>query len=260
MNAGNIQIRLTKGRLSRGLLAVPKEFHSWFPDRDGYLSILFDKARKPREKRFRTSQSSARELRIYGLGAWYRKHQAEVGDWIEISREGSHYRFVFCSRKRLEAGYRSQIERAKTDAEATEALNRLANLRGKKTRKVALDELRRLAQAQIPRKYRSTSARARLERVPSGIRVLLQEVYQGKCQICGFSFMKSDGTPYFEIHHIVATEGHHPKNLLVLCANCHAQMEHARVSFQRNPDGWVEKVVINGDEKRVCQALCKTRR
>ncbi len=258
MGTETIQIRLTKGRLSRGLIAIPKEFHDWFPVSDGYLSILFDRARKPRKKRFRTSQSSARELRIYGLRAWYKKHHAEEGDWIEISRKGSHYHFVFCSRKRLEASYRRQIERAKTEAEASEALDRLAELQRKRTRRAALEELRRLAHTQIARKYRSTPARAHLERVPSGIRVLLQEVYQGKCQICGFSFMKKDGTPYFEVHHIVPTEGHHPKNLLVLCANCHAQMEHAQVSFQRTPDGWVEKVVINGVEKRVYQALCET--
>jgi hypothetical protein len=62
------------------------------------------------------------------------------------------------------------------------------------------------------------------------------------------------------VHHVDPEAGHHPQNLLVLCANCHAQMEHAEVAVKRDEQGWVVAVVINGKERTVRQALATKRR
>ena len=79
-----------------------------------------------------------------------------------------------------------------------------------------------------------------------GIRVLLQELHDGKCQLCSFTFEKRNGEPYFEIHHLDPGVGHHPSNLVVVCPNCHAQFEHATVTDFRWAGKWLVGVMING--------------
>ena len=61
------------------------------------------------------------------------------------------------------------------------------------------------------------------ESVPASLRAILARLYKGQCQISGFSFLKRDGEPYFEVHHIDPLLGHHAKNVLVVCPNVHAQ-------------------------------------
>ncbi len=65
-------------------------------------------------------------------------------------------------------------------------------------------------------------------------RRFLQNEYGGHCQICEDSFLKRDGTPYFEAVHIIhRTRAHwldHPRNALCLCANHSAQYRHGTVS------------------------------
>jgi hypothetical protein len=78
----------------------------------------------------------------------------------------------------------------------------------------------------------------------------LRAFHEGKCQLCSFTFEKRDGEPYFEIHHLDAKLGHHPHNLLVLCANCHAQLEHAAVTDFAWAGSWLIGLTING--RRVC--------
>jgi len=95
----------------------------------------------------------------------------------------------------------------------------------------------------------------RRETVGPAIRILLREFHEGRCQLCSFTFEKRDGEPYFEVHHLDPAVGHHPKNLLVVCPNCHAQLEHARVADLRWVDGWLMRVTINGREFSVRQPL-----
>lgn len=60
----------------------------------------------------------------------------------------------------------------------------------------------------------------------------LKALYEGRCQICGYTFLKRDGTNYAEVHHLEAlSEGgwEDPKNMLVVCANHHRQLHYAKV-------------------------------
>ena len=95
--------------------------------------------------------------------------------------------------------------------------------------------------------------------MPPALRALLEAIHQGKCQICGFTFKKRDGKPYFEIHHLEPDQGHHPMNVLVICPNCHAQLENATVAETERVMGWLVAVKINGKRFRVRQPFVRRR-
>ncbi|MFQ6063541.1 MAG: HNH endonuclease [Methanosarcinales archaeon] len=87
-----------------------------------------------------------------------------------------------------------------------------------------------------------------LERGPIGR--LLKEKYNFKCQICGFSFRKSDGSYYAEAYHLdsLADGGKDiEENIVILCANHHRMFHYAdaeKIIHDR------EKLVVklNGEE------------
>ena len=84
-------------------------------------------------------------------------------------------------------------------------------------------------------------ANERFKRVPvkkwkvkdNSARIFLGEQYGGKCQICGYTFSKRDGEPYFEGLYIVSrTKAEwidRSGNVLCLCANCCAKFVHGEV-------------------------------
>lgn len=60
---------------------------------------------------------------------------------------------------------------------------------------------------------------------------VLKQLYDNKCQICGFTFKKDDGENYSEIHHVIALgdEGSDDiKNMIVVCPNCHRKLHYAK--------------------------------
>jgi 5-methylcytosine-specific restriction endonuclease McrA len=236
-----IRVTLTSSRIKRGLLAIPRKLEHLFPRVAKEITVFFDDSMKPHQKPYTPYESTARECRIYSLRQWFRKHQASEGDRVEIVKEEAGYRLIFRSRE--EVRYQRELQTAKTEEQAEEALRRLA----------------RLAQQKQQRKRVRVAPRERYEGVPASLRTILKTVYKGRCQICGSTFLKRDGEPYFEVHHVDPEAGHHPQNLLVLCANCHAQMEHAEVAVKRDEGGWVVMVVINGKERAVRQALTPKR-
>ncbi len=65
-------------------------------------------------------------------------------------------------------------------------------------------------------------------------RFKLQQWYGGRCQICGLTFAKRNGEPYFEglylVSRIQARWIDRPGNVLCLCANCCAKFQHGSVS------------------------------
>jgi hypothetical protein len=65
------------------------------------------------------------------------------------------------------------------------------------------------------------------------VREFLREQYYGKCQICGITFKKRDGEPYFEglylVSHTQKQWIDRPGNVLCLCANCCAKFQHGAV-------------------------------
>jgi len=251
----SFRVVLTKSRLEKGLLAISRKFQRLFPPSAQKLPVFFDEETTPHQKPYTPYESKTRECRIYNLRHWFRKHQATVGDWVEVIVETKGYRLIFRKRSEEEARYRRELQDAETEKQAEDALCKLAQIQKRSTRKAAIKELERLARQIWERKRVTAAPRERYEGVPVSIRALLKAVYEGRCQICGFTFLKRNGEPYFEVHHVDPKGGHQPQNLLVLCANCHAQMEHASVEIKRNEQGWVVAVIINGEERPVYQAL-----
>jgi hypothetical protein len=93
------------------------------------------------------------------------------------------------------------------------------------------------------------------EKVPANMKVLLEGIYKGHCQVCDFWFLKRDGKPYYEIHHLDPLKYHHPRNLVVVCGNCHNQFEYASVQKEFNDYDWLVKVSFNNNIYPVKQAL-----
>ena len=85
-----------------------------------------------------------------------------------------------------------------------------------------------------------TVARIRWEPKNADVREFLRQQYGGHCQICGYTFPKRDGQPYFEGVYLVSyTEGRWidtPGNALCLCANCSAKWEHGSRKAKEFPE------------------------
>lgn len=60
----------------------------------------------------------------------------------------------------------------------------------------------------------------------------LKVLYDGHCQICGFTFSKRDGTHFSEVHHLEKlSDGgwEKPINMIVVCANHHRMLHYGKV-------------------------------
>jgi hypothetical protein len=80
-----------------------------------------------------------------------------------------------------------------------------------------------------PRSF-TGGARTAYERHPDVKAWVLQEA-RGHCELCSSaaSFMRSDGTPYLEHHHVRQLSEGGPdtvENSVALCANCHRRLHH----------------------------------
>ena len=255
-NPPSFLIQPTASRITKGLLIVPSRFSSEFPAERGEILVKFDDSEELESKYYLPDDRSVKERRIYGMGSWFAMRRVAAGDNIRITVEDKErrvYRILlerYVVEKRAgEARQRLLLAEFANDAE--KELDVLAQLSRKRTRAVALEEVQRLA-IELPSILRGRVVVPRTDRrehIPEGIRVLLEAVHNGKCQICSFTFVKRDGNPYFEVHHLDPERGHHPANLLVVCPNCHAQLEHAVVSDCELVLGWLVAVKVNG--KRV---------
>lgn len=149
------------------------------------------------------------------------------------------------------------FDNSETEKEASEKITILAQWTDLDKNTVTLNEYYRLTNT-LPIKGRQymdkPPIRAR-ESVPFNLRTLLEHLYRGECQVCNFGFLKRDKKPYFEIHHLDPLKGHHPKNLLVVCGNCHNQFEYAAVKREFNEDEWLVSVSFNERTYPVRQAM-----
>ena len=255
-------IRASASRLEKGLLAVPQKFKDWFPSKKSQIQVVFDDEEKARTLSFHPYGPEVKENRIFGVGRWFSKREVREGDLISITLEdmdGRLYRIALDRfvREREEQKARHKLRTAETDSEANQELNTLSRLTRKRPQVLAQEELLRIAQKSLrqPRPKVIPSVTERHEGVPPGIRVLLREVHDGKCQLCRFTFEKRNGEPYFEIHHLDPEISHHPTNLLVVCPNCHAQFEHAVVTDFKWAGNWLVGVTINAKRVPVRQPL-----
>ncbi len=255
-------ILASASRLEKGLLAIPQKFKDWFPGEKGQIQVVFDDEEKAKALTFHpyNYDPAVKENRIFGVGRWFSKRGVREGDLISITVEDLNRRLYRIAldryvREREAHKARQKLQAARTDSEAEQELSTLSRLTRKRPRELAEEELLRIAQGspRQPRPRVFPGAAERHEGVPSGIRVLLRELHDGKCQLCSFTFEKRNGEPYFEIHHLDSKVGHHPGNLLVVCPNCHAQFEHATVTDFKWAGNWLVGVTINGKRLGVRQ-------
>jgi hypothetical protein len=245
-------IRATASRLEKGLLAIPRRLVDYFPKDRGQIQIVFDDSQRAETKTY-SYDEKMKERRVYGLSRWFSERQVKPNDSITITIEDQIekvYRVALDRyvRARQESKAREKLHLAPTEELANAELDTLAQIVRRGRRKTALEEILRVSAdaAWEPRKRLTISSADRHEGVPAGLRLLLREVHQGKCQICSFTFSKRDGNPYFELHHIDPQLGHQPMNLLLLCPNCHAQFENANITDLQRVKGWLVSVSING--------------
>jgi hypothetical protein len=246
-------IRASGSRLGKGLLAIPQRFNSWFPKEKQQIQVVFDDEARIRAFTFHPYDSTVKETRIFGLRQWFSRRNVQEGDAISITVEDPHrhlYRITLDRyvQQQQESRTREQLQSSRTDADAEREFTALSRLTKRRPQDLAHRELLRIAQAsgRQPRPTVLVAAAARHDDVPSGIRVLLREVHEGRCQLCSFTFEKRNGEPYFEIHHLEPKIGHSPNNLSVVCANCHAQLEHARITDFKWSGRWLVRLAING--------------
>lgn len=253
-------LRASASRLNKGLLAIPQRHRDLFPRERTQIRVIFDDGDKVKDLTFQPYDAVVKENRIFGLRQWFRTRGVREGDVISVKVEDAErklYRIALDRfvQERAEQRARHALLVAKTDGDAHEQLTTLSRLTRRRPREIARHELLRIAQGSAPKSRPTVVPRLaeRHEVVPSSMRVLLRELHGGKCQLCSFTFEKRNGEPYFEVHHLNPKVGHHPQNLLVVCANCHAQLEHAVVTDLQWCEGWLVGVSVNGSHISVRQ-------
>lgn len=251
INYSYMTIKMTPSRIDKGLIAIPVPLAKWFPKRNGTIAVYLDDSPDVQTKTFSSYESSTRECRIGGVAGWFRKNSISGGDEVVIQvidKEDFVYRLIPEKRFIVETQRLQQcFDASESEPEASENFATLVRWTQFEKQEAVLSEFNRLVDT-MPRRDREYArnrwSRAR-ERVPESLRTLLEHIYKGHCQVCDFWFSKRDNRPYFETHHLNPIGGHHPKNVLVVCGNCHNQFEYTDVHHDLNMDGWLTRVSFN---------------
>jgi hypothetical protein len=254
-------IRVTKSRIEKGLLAIPRGFSKYLPKSSQKIKIYLDDSSNPFSKTFSSYYSSTNENRIGGLKDWFAENQIRDGEELILQildKEKFIYRLLPESifiRKANE--FQKEFDNSKDDDFASQKIEQISNLTQVEESKIVYNEFLRLSNYtnEEVRKRIRISNRFNKEKTPPNIRIILGNIYHGLCQVCSFSFLKKDNNPYYEIHHLEPHIGHHPKNLVLVCANCHRQFEYAVVKNNFTEEGWLLKVTFNQKEYFIKQAI-----
>ena len=254
-------IEISQSRIDKGLIALPRSLTGWFPDHHTTIRVYLGDSPIPEVKNYTSYTGSTNESRIGGMADWFNANNIRGGDEIVIQlideKEGI-YRLIaendfIIKTKKLQDSF----DNSQDEEEALEGVVQLAKWTELDKSRVSLNEYRRLVDTMPIRKreYVSRQSNQTRERAPHNLRVLLGEIYQGRCQVCDFTFLKKDDKLYFEIHHIDPVESHQPKNLMVVYANCHRQFQFANVDHIFNDESWLIKVNFNQSSYDINQIL-----
>lgn len=244
-----ITLRTTKSRIDKGLLAVPVSLIDIFPEKANKI-YLVDENNNMEVKNFTPYKSSSRECRIGGMKNFYEKYNVQDNDELIIQiLDENKYRIipenVF---KSIFQKHLDNFENAKTENDLEEKLSLISEFSNLNKKEILENEFVRLSNMDIPsRKINKRENILTKENVSVSLRKILLELYLGKCQISGFTFIMKNGKPYFEIHHIDPTKGNHLKNLLVVSPNIHAQFTHCELEQIFDESGWLRKVKFNNE-------------
>lgn len=230
-----------------------------------YIRVYLDDSPVLHTKGYSSYQSSTRECRIGGMREWFKKKGIKSGDEIVIQlldKKNYIYRIMpqgkFIAKTR---DLQSSFDTSQNEQEAEEKLTSIVRWTATHKRKVVFSEFKRLIDTMYisDRNYSQKRVSSEREITPASIRILLEAIYQGHCQVCDFWFLKKDNSPFFEVHHLNPLKGHHPKNLVVVCGNCHNQFEYANVHNEFNDEEWLIRVSFNRKTYSVTQALLEAR-
>lgn len=247
VNYSYMTIKMTPSRIDKGLIAIPVPLAKWFPERSGTIAVYLDDSPELQTKTFSSYESNTRECRIGGVADWFRKNGITSGDEVVIQvidEEDFVYRLIPEKRFIIETQRLQQLfDSSESEREALDNFTTLACWTHTDKQEVVLGEFKRLVDTMPTRdrEYAKKRWSRAKERVPASLRTLLENIYKGHCQVCAFGFLKRDNKPYFETHHLNPLGGHHPKNVVVVCGNCHNQFEYANVHHDFNRDGWLVK-------------------
>lgn len=261
INYSYATIKMTQSRIDKGLIAIPASLEKLFPDHTDTIHVYLDDSHILRTPKYTPRTSSTRECRIYTMKEWFGKNRIKDGDEIVIqviNRNNGIYRLT-SEKKFIEKtqSLQNNFDKSETEDAASEKIITLAKWTNLDRYKIIMNEYNRLVNT-MPvnerQSIRKQSNRAR-EKVPANMKTLLEGIYKGHCQVCDFWFLKRDNRPYFEIHHLDPAKDHHPKNLVVVCGNCHNQFEYANIGKEFNELDWLIKVSFNDKMYPVKQAI-----
>jgi len=238
-------IRITQSRIDKGLIAIPVALAQWFPDHNETIQVYLNDSPVSQIKSYSSYTSSTRECRIGGVRQWFQQNNIKSGDEIVIQLIDKD-RFIYRLIPERNFVLKTQelqhsFDESESDQEASGTITTLAEWTRLNRSNVVLTEYYRLVNT-LPseeRQYIKRGVSRARESVPANLRTLLGDIYNGHCQVCNFWFLKRDEKPYFEVHHFDPRKGHYPKNVLVVCGNCHNQFEHANVKQEFNEDWWL---------------------
>jgi len=244
-------IKVTQSRIDKGLLAIPVSLIDALPNLKTKVYVVTAVGEKPAPKNFTPYSSSSRECRIGGMRDFYDKFRIKEGDEIVVQVLDEETLRIIPEKhfedmiRRLEDG----LDSSRDEDEADSKLQEVSGLTGSDLKEVVLNEYFRLSTAQVnERKQGVERASTRKETIPAGIKRLLTKIYEGKCQLTGFTFVMKNGNRYFEVHHIRPDIGNHVKNLLVVSPNVHAQFTYATVKESFDREGWLRHVEFNEED------------
>lgn len=254
-----ITVKTTKSRIDKGLLAIPVSLIDMFPKKAKKIFLINEKG-KEEQKSFTPYNSSSRECRIGGLKDFYSINRIKDGDELVIQILDDDM-FKITPEKIFEKqifDLEAKIGNTNNENETNNILLQLSNITNKTADEVIKNEFVRLSNNKVEQRKTKEYSRSNLkESVPALMRRILLELYNGKCQVSGFSFLMKNGTPYFETHHIDTSLGNHFKNLLVVSPNIHAQFTYALLEQYFDNDGWLREVKFNMHQYKVFQIIDK---
>ncbi len=252
-----ITIKTTKSRIDKGLLAIPVSLIDLFPKTSTKIFLL-NETGKGEAKSFTPYNSSSRECRIGGLKEFYTKNKIKDGDELVIQLLDDDLFKIIPERifEKQVLVLETKIEKSIDEKETDKFLNQLSLITNRNSKEVLKSEFIRLSNKEISERKSKEVPKSRVnENVPTSIKKILLGLYDGKCQVSGFTFLMRNGKPYFETHHIDPSIGNHLKNILVVSPNVHSQFTYAYFEQSFDKEGWLRKVKFNTQSHKVFQII-----
>ena len=250
-------IKLTQSRINKGLLAIPVSLLNLFPKEKCKIFITLQNG-VSKEVNFTPYESSSGECRIGGLSEFYKHFNIQGNDELVLIKTDDK-KFKLLSEKFFKETILQnlqELENSQNEADFDENLNKVKNIAKISKDELIQNEFVRLSKTQMQaRRKIKTSTNFKNELVPTSMRLMLANLYKGKCQVSNFGFLMKNNKPYFEIHHINPNAGNHFKNLLVVSANTHAQFTYAHLWQKFDENGWLREVAFNGEKFKVFQII-----